>query len=100
MSSVELDLGRLIWIDWIRNIVYFAGGLILLTFAKSLGFSCRHLFFFCLFAFSRAAPVAYGGSRARCLIGAVVTGLRRRHSNEGSEQCLQPPPQLMATPDR
>ena len=27
-------------------------------------------FFFCLFAFSRAAPAAYGGSQARSLIGA------------------------------
>ena len=28
-------------------------------------------FFFCLFAFSRAAPVAYGDSQARGLIGSV-----------------------------
>ena len=43
-------------------------------------------FFFCLFAISWAALVAYGGSQARGLIGAVATG-------------LQPTPQLMATLD-
>ena len=40
---------------------------------------------FCLFAFSRAAPEAYGGSQARDLIGAVVTGLHQSHSNAGSK---------------
>ena len=33
--------------------------------------------FVCLFVFSRAAPVAYGGSQARGLIRAVDTGLTR-----------------------
>ena len=42
-------------------------------------------FFFGLFAFSRAAPAAYGGSQARSLIGAVAAGLRQSHSNAGSE---------------
>ena len=56
--------------------------------------------FFCLFAISWAAPVAYGGSQARGLIGAVATGLRQNHSNAGSEARLQPTPQLRATPDR
>ena len=32
---------------------------------------------FCLFAFSRAAPAAYGGSQARGLIGAVAAGLHK-----------------------
>ena len=32
-------------------------------------------FFFCLSAFSRAAPVAHGGSQVRGQIGAVATGL-------------------------
>ena len=32
-------------------------------------------FFFCLFAISRAAPLAYGGSQARGLIRAVATSL-------------------------
>ena len=65
-------------------------------------------FFFGLFvvvvvvvvAISLAAPAAYGGSQARGLIGAVATGLRQSHSNVGSEPCLQPTPQLTATPDR
>ena len=42
-------------------------------------------FFFCLFAFSRAALEAYGGSQARGLVGAVATGLRQSHSNAGSK---------------
>ena len=40
-----------------------------------------YLFIFCLFAFSRATPMAYGGSPARGLIGAVATGLHHSHSN-------------------
>ena len=56
-------------------------------------------FFFWLFAFSRAAPVAYAGSQARGLIGAVAAGLHHSHSNRGSEPHLQPIPQLRATPD-
>ena len=55
--------------------------------------------FVCLFAFSRAAPVAYGGSRARGLTGAVAASLRQSYSNAGSELRLQPTPQLMAMPD-
>ena len=45
--------------------------------------------FFCLFAFSRATPAAYGGSQARGLIGAIAAGLRHSHSNVGSEPGLQ-----------
>ena len=56
-------------------------------------------FFFGLFAFSRAAPMAHGGSQDRGLIGAVDAGLCHSHSNAGSEQCLQPTPQLTATLD-
>ena len=55
--------------------------------------------FFCLFVFSRAAPIAYGGSQARGQIQAVASGLYHSHSNAGSEPWLQPTPQLMATPD-
>ena len=64
-------------------------------------------FIFCLFlsfvvvvAISWAAPAAYGVSQARGLIGAVAASLRQSHSNAGSEPCLQPTPQLTATPDR
>ena len=35
----------------------------------------------------------------RLEIRAVVTGLRQSHSNMGSQLCLRPTPQLMATPD-
>ena len=55
--------------------------------------------FFCLFAISRAAPAAYGGSQARGRIGAVAAGLHQNHGNMGSEPLLQPTPQLTATPD-
>ena len=43
--------------------------------------------------------MAYGGSRARGLIGATADGLCHSHSNAGSEPRLRPTPQLMATPD-
>ena len=52
--------------------------------------------YFCLF---RAAPMAYGGSQARGLIGAVEASLHHSHSNAGSTVHLRPTPQLMATPD-
>ena len=49
--------------------------------------------------FSRAAPVAYGGSQARGRIRAVAAGLHHSHSNTISELCLRPTSQLTATPD-
>ena len=51
---------------------------------------------FCLF---RAAPMTYGGCQARGRIGAVAAVLHHSHSNAVSELCLQPTPQLTATPD-
>ena len=42
-------------------------------------------FLFGLFAFSRAAPAAYGGSQDRGPIGAVATSLHQSHSNTRSE---------------
>ena len=59
----------------------------------------RFFFFFCLFAFSRAAPAAYGGSQARGQIRTTTAGLCQSHSNVGSEPHLRPIPQLTATPD-
>ena len=56
-------------------------------------------FFFGLFAFSRVAPTAYGGSQARGRIGTIATCLRHSHSNTGSEPCLRPTPQFTATLD-
>ena len=47
------------------------------VFAQRLTvYGIRFCFCFCLFAISRAAPMAYGGSQARGQIGAVATGLR------------------------
>ena len=43
--------------------------------------------------------MAYEGSQARGQIGATTASLCRSHSNAGSEPCLQPTPQLMATAD-
>ena len=45
-------------------------------------------FFLSFFAFSRAAPAAYGGSQARGQIRAAAAGLRQSHSNAGSEPRL------------
>ena len=39
------------------------------------------VFCFCLFAFFRATPVAYGASQARGLIRAVATVIHQSHSN-------------------
>ena len=58
--------------------------------------SSRGIFFF----FSLGPlPTAYGGSRARGLIGAVDPGLCQSHSNVGFQPCLWPTSQLMATLD-
>ena len=51
--------------------------------------------FFVFLPFSRAAPMAYGGSQARGLTGAVAAGLH--HSNATPELHLRPIPQLTAT---
>ena len=48
--------------------------------------------YFVFFAISRAALVAYGGSQARGLIGAVAAGLHHSHSNTGSKPRMQPTP--------
>ena len=45
----------------------------------------------------RATPAAYGVSQARGRIRAVVASLH--HSNNRADLCLQPTPQLTATPD-
>ena len=49
--------------------------------------------------FFRDTLSAYGGSQARDQIRAIAAGLHHSHSNVGSEPCLRPAPQLMATPD-
>ena len=65
--------------------------------AKSLTLKC--LFFFCHFAFSRASPMAHGGSQARAPIRAVAADLHHSHSNKGSEPLVKTTPQLMAMSD-
>ena len=64
-------------------------------------FDFNNLFFFSFvfFAFSRAAPEAYGGSQARGLIGTVAASLHHRHSHAGSKLHLRPTPQLTAMLD-
>ena len=44
-----------------------------------------YLFIYLAFCLFRAAPVAYGGSQARDLTGAIVAGLPQSHSHRGSE---------------
>ena len=60
--------------------------------------SCVSFFSFVLSCPFSAAPVAYGGSQARGLSGAVVTGLCQSHSNARSELRLRRTPQFTATP--
>ena len=57
---------------------------------------CLFFFFFGPF---RAVPLAYGGSWARGLIGAVAAILHHSHSNATFELRLQTTPQLMAMQD-
>ena len=66
--------------------------------AQKAEFYFSTFFFFLSFVFSRATPTAYGGSQARGLIRGVAAGLLQSYSNAGSELCLRPTPQLMATP--
>ena len=56
-------------------------------------------FFFFVFCSFRATQVAYGGSQANGLIGAVAASLRQTHSNARSELYLRPTPQLTAMLD-
>ena len=60
----------------------------------------KDFFFFFFLVFSKAMPVAYGGSQARGLVGAIAASLHHSHSNAGSEPHLWPTPQLTATPER
>ena len=57
-----------------------------------------YIFLF-FFAFSRAAPTAYGGSQTRGLIRTVAASLCQSYSNMGSEPRLRLTPQLTATLD-
>ena len=55
-------------------------GLLVLVLAPSHS-GLNEVVFFCLFAISRAAPAAYGGSQARGRMGAVAASLCQRHSS-------------------
>ena len=55
--------------------------------------------FFVPLGLFRATLTAYGSSQAKGQIRAVAAGLRHSHSNVGTEPCLRPTSQLMATPD-
>ena len=68
----------------------------MVAFAKS---HFIYLFILFYFVFSRAAPMAYGGSQARGRIRAVAARLCQSHSNSGAELLLRPTPQLTARPD-
>ena len=77
----------------IRSVAHtYFNKMLILPFLSVNQHSLILFFFFGLFAFSRAAPRAYGGSQARGPIGAVAAVLR--HSNTGSKPRLQPTPQL------
>ena len=64
-----------------------------------MGFFFFPFFYFCLFAFSKATPTAYGASQARGPIRAVAAGPHHSHSKARSESRLQPTSQLIATPE-
>ena len=53
-----------------------------------MGWFSPSCFFFFFLVFSKAAPMAYGGSQARGLIGPVAAGLHHSHRNMGSEMSL------------
>ena len=60
----------------------------------------RKILFFSLFGgLFRTTLTVYGSSQARGRIGAAAAGLRRGHSDAGSEPPLQPTLQLTAMPD-
>ena len=58
---------------------------VLFIFARACD---KFAYFFCLFAMSRATPVACGDSQARGLIGTVAAGLQDSHRNARSEPRL------------
>ena len=62
-------------------------------------FQGTDFFFFFFFGLFRAAPMVYGGSQARGLVGAVAAGLHHNDSDTGSKLQLRPTPQLTATLD-
>ena len=80
-------------------LITYVSFLLFFFFFGFLAFWLFGFLVFWLFAFSRAAPAAYRSSQARGLMRAVAAGLHHSHSNARSEPCLQPTPQLTATPN-
>ena len=72
--------------DFFSNSLHY----FLKTVINHVFFPCLITFFF-FFGLSRAAPMAYGGSQARSLTGALAAGLCQSHSNAASvttpQQC-------------
>ena len=60
---------------------------------------CSFFFFPPIFFFFGAIPIAYRGSQARGLIGAIAAGLHHSHSSTRSKLRLRPTLQLMAVPE-
>ena len=85
-----LTLSSIMWLDILPSTIHQD----LIAYPQIL-----FIWFFYFFVFSRAAPMACGGSQARGPIRAVAAGLHHSHSNMGSEWCLRPTPQLTAMPD-
>ena len=77
----------------------FGASLTLQSEFVASSFPSRQWSFVPLVCLSRAAPAACGDSQARGRTGALAAGLCHSHSNPGSKPCLQPIPQLTATPD-
>ena len=80
--SLSTIIFHLVWSSMVPSML-----LQMTLFHSFYGWVIFHCVFFvcvCLFAFSRAAPTAYGGSQARGLIGAVAASLHQSHSNAGS----------------
>ena len=81
------------WWLWHPLFTDMAGNILFLSRLSVLSASYIYIYIYCPFR------AAYGGSKARSLIGAVAAGLCHSHNNVGSEPSLRPTPQLRATPD-
>ena len=81
-SASPLVIGKLL----VSTVTFF---FVVLVFCLLVWFLFFWSFgFFCLFAFSRAAPSAFGDSQARGLIRGLAPGLNQSHNNAGYEPCL------------
>ena len=74
----------LVWIDCKAHCSVVILGLHCPNIMESISYTGSFVLFFSFFF----SPVAYGGSQARGLIGAVAVGLYHSHSNVGSKPHL------------